>query len=90
LDRDIDQIKLWIIKKRLQGWVVTDICVSVRISRDMFYRWWNRYQNLGWVGRRKAERSSKDLEIDKVIKDCVVGLRTRYGGVRKDCRRSEA
>jgi len=33
LDRDSGKIKVRIVKKRLQGWVVTGICVFVRISR---------------------------------------------------------
>ncbi|MDR0372263.1 MAG: helix-turn-helix domain containing protein [Nitrososphaerota archaeon] len=38
---------MWIVQKKLQGFAVTDICTSVKISRDMFYRWWNRYQAQG-------------------------------------------
>jgi transposase-like protein len=75
LDRDIDQIKVWIVKTRLQGWAVTDICVSVRVNREMFYRWWKRYQTLGWSGlEEKPKGRLSGPEIDKAIKDRVVRL----------------
>ena len=79
MDRDIDQIKVWIIKQKLQGVAVTDICTSVKISRDMFYRWWNRYQTLGWSGlTEKPKGRPLGPEIDKTIKKQVLKLRERY------------
>jgi hypothetical protein len=69
LDRDSGKIKVRIVKKRLQGWVVTGICVFVRVSRDMFYRWWTRYQTLGWCGfDEKPKGHPNGFEIDKTIK----------------------
>jgi len=50
---DLDQLKAWIIRKKLQGWSVTEICISAKISRDMFYRWWNRYQAEGKEASKK-------------------------------------
>ena len=58
MDRDLDQLKAWIIRKRLQGWSVTEICNSAKISRDMFYRWWNRYQAEGKDGLKEKMRGS--------------------------------
>ena len=58
---------------------VTDICTSVKISRDMFYRWWNRYQTLGWSGlTEKPKGRPLGPEIDKTIKKQVLKLRERY------------
>ena len=48
MDRDLEKLKTWIVRKRLQGCSVTEICTSAGISRDMFYRWWNRYQAEGY------------------------------------------
>ena len=53
LDRDIDQLKTWIIQKKLKGWSVTDICISAKINHDMFYRWWNRYLAEGKEASKK-------------------------------------
>ncbi|MCL2643674.1 MAG: helix-turn-helix domain-containing protein [Candidatus Bathyarchaeota archaeon] len=79
MDRDIEQIKVWIIKQRLQGLAVTDICTSVNISRDMFYRWWNRYQTLGWSGlTEKPKGRPLGPEINPALKNRVVKLRERY------------
>jgi len=70
---------MWIVKKRLQGWVVTDICASVKISRDMFYRWWNRYQTLGWSGLEEKPRGRPSgPELDRALKDQIVKLHERY------------
>jgi transposase InsO family protein len=79
LNTDSDQLKAWIIKKRLQGWSVTKICASTRISRDMFYRWWNRYEAEGNNGlKEKARGRPKCLEIDDSLKKKVTKLRERY------------
>lgn len=79
MDRDIDQLKAWIIKKKLQGWSVTDICASVQISRDMFYRWWNRYQTQGWKGlKEKPKGRPCGPQLDEPIKEKIIKLRKRY------------
>ena len=57
MDRDLDQLKAWIVRKRVRGCSVTEICTSAKISRDMFYRWWNRYQTQGKSGL--AEKPKK-------------------------------
>ena len=79
MDRDLDQLKEWIIRKRLQGWSVTDICTSSKISRDMFYRWWNRYQTEGKDGlKEKLRGRPKGLEVEDSLKNKVIKLRERY------------
>ena len=79
MDRDLEQLKAWIIKKRLQGWSVTEICTSAQISRDMFYRWWNRYQTEGENGLKEKNRGRpKGLDIEDSLKKKVIKLRERY------------
>lgn len=79
MDRDSDKLRTWIIKKRLQGWSVTQICTSAQISRDMFYRWWNRYQTEGKEGLKEKQRGRpKTDEVEDTLKKKVVKLRRRY------------
>lgn len=79
MDQDIEQLKAWIIKKRLQGWSVTDICTSTRISRDMFYRWWNRYLAEGKERLKEKTRGRpKGSDIEESLKRKVIKLRKRY------------
>jgi putative transposase len=45
----------------------------------MFYRWWNRYQTLGWRGlEEKPKGRPNGPEIDRALKDRIVKLRERY------------
>jgi transposase len=79
LDQDSEQLKAWIIKKRLRGLPVTEICASTRISRDMFYRWWNRYQSEGKDGlKEKARGRPKGSDVEDTLKRKVIKLRKRY------------
>lgn len=80
MERDWKKLKKWIVKKRLQGCSVTGICASSQISRDMFYRWWNRYRKEGWRGLEGRQRGRpKSSVLDGSLKDKVVKLRKRYG-----------
>lgn len=79
MDRDLDHLKTWMIKKKLQGWSVTDICTSAKISRDMFYRWWNRYQAEGKEGLKEKSRGRpKGLDVEDSLKKKAIKLRERY------------
>jgi len=79
LDRDLDQLKAWIVRKRQQGWSVTEICASARISRDMFYRWWNRYQAEGEDGlKEKIKGRPSVADVEDSLKNKVIKLRERY------------
>lgn len=79
MERDWDRLKRWIIKRRLQGWSVTEICAHAQITRDMFYRWWNRYQVEGWTGLRDRPRGRpKGSEISGDLRRRIVRLRKRY------------
>ena len=79
MERDWDRLKRWIVKQRLQGYSVTEICVSAQLSRDMFYRWWNRYLKEGWGGLEERHRGRpKGSSLDDYVKEKVVRLRERY------------
>jgi transposase len=79
MDRDLDQLKAWIVRKRVQGCSVTEICTSAKISRDMFYRWWNRYQAEGKDGfKEKSKGRPKTMIIDDYLRKKVIKLRERY------------
>ena len=79
MDRDLDRLKAWIIRKRLQGSSVTEICTAAKISRDMFYRWWNRYQTEGKTGlTEKPKGRPKSSKVDDSLKNKVIKLRQRY------------
>lgn len=79
MDRDLDQLKAWIIRKKQQGWSVTEICTTAKISRDMFYRWWTRYQAEGKDGfKEKSKGRPKTMIIDDCLRKKVIKLRERY------------
>jgi len=79
LDRDWEKLRKWIIKRKLEGISVTDICSEAQIDRKMFYRWWNRYQTQGWKGlEEKHKGRPTGYKPDDFIKDKVIKLRKRY------------
>jgi transposase len=43
MERDWEKLRKWIIRKHLEGMSVTAICAQAKISRKVFYFWWNRY-----------------------------------------------
>lgn len=79
MERDWNRLKIWIVRKRLQGWSVAEICAHAKISRDMFYRWWNRYRKGGWAGLEERSRGRpKGSGIGNELRRKIVGLRKRY------------
>ena len=59
---------------------VCDICVQAKISRKVFYFWWNRYQAKGWSGLQEKQRGRPNgPELDDALRKKVVNLRERYG-----------
>ena len=79
MDRDWEKLRKWIIKKKLEGKSVTDICSEAQIDRKMFYRWWNRYQTQGWNGLLEKAKGRPSLpELDSILKEKVIKLRKRY------------
>lgn len=79
VDRDWAKLRKWIVKKKLEGRSVTDICSEAQIDRKIFYRWWNRYQTQGWEGLlEKPKGRPTGLGLDNSIKEKVIQLRKRY------------
>ena len=79
MERDLDKLKRWIIRKKLEGQPVTAICIQARISRKMFYYWWNRYQVEGWKGLQEKHKGRPcGPELDHSLEEKVVKLRKRY------------
>lgn len=77
--KDWDRLKRWIIKRRLQGWSVTEICAHAQISRDAFYRWWNRYQTEGLESLKERPRGRpRGTGISSELRRKIVRLRKRY------------
>ena len=79
VDRDWNKLRKWIIKRRLEGRPVTAICSEAQIDRKMFYRWWNRYQALGWEGLKEKPRGRpKSSFVETSLRNRVIKLRERY------------
>jgi len=58
---------------------VSSICTQAKISRKVFYFWWNRYQAQGWNGLQEKPRGRPcGPAIDDLLRNKVVKLRTRY------------
>ena len=80
MERDWGRLRRWIVSKRLQGWPVARICGEARVSRDMFYRWWNRYRAEGWSGLEERPRGRPEGSgIEGGLRGRIVRLRERYG-----------
>jgi transposase InsO family protein len=79
MERDWEKLRKWIIKRRLEGLGVSAICAQAKISRKVFYFWWNRYQAEGWVGLQEKQRGRpQGPELNDALKKKVVKLRERY------------
>jgi putative transposase len=58
---------------------VTAICAQAKISRKVFYFWWNRYQAEGWNGLQEKQRGHpQGPQLDDALRKKVVKLRERY------------
>jgi transposase len=79
MERDWEKLGKWIIRRRLDGMSVSSICAQAKISRKVFYFWWNRYKAKGWSGLQEKPRGRpQGPEIDDALKKKVVKLRERY------------
>lgn len=79
MQRDINRLRRWCIKRKLEGWKVTEICEHARIPRPTFYVWWNKYQDDGWESLEP--RSRRPLTIHRTPQetiDEVIRLRKQY------------
>jgi putative transposase len=79
LERDWEKLRKWMIRRRLEGMPVSSICIQAKVSRKVFYFWWNRYQAQGWNGVQEKPRGRpSDPELDDSVRDDVIRLRKRY------------
>jgi len=80
VDRDWNKLRQWLIRRKLEGKPVTDICAEAQVDRKMFYRWWSRYQAEGWKGlEAKPKGRPCEAELDDSLKGKIIKLRGRYG-----------
>ena len=80
MERDWSRLRRWVVRKRLEGQPVAEICVQAQISRKVFYYWWNRYQAEGWKGLEERPRGRPEgPEVEGSLRDRIVRLRERYG-----------
>lgn len=79
MERDWEKLRKWIVRRRLEGMCVTAICTQAKISRRVFYFWWNRYQVEGWKGLQEKQRGRpQGPELNGALRKKVVKLRERY------------
>jgi len=80
LEQDLDKLKRWIIRKKLEGTLpVSSICIQAKISRKMFYYWWSRYQTFGWEGlKEKPKGRPCGPKLEDSLREKIVKLRKRY------------
>jgi transposase len=79
LERDWEKLRKWIVRRRLEGMRVSEICAQGKISRKVFYFWWNRYVSEGWIGLQEKQRGRpQGLALNDTLKQKVVKLRERY------------
>jgi len=71
--RDLEKIRRWSIRRRIDGWKVTEICKHVHISRMSFYRYWKRYKKEGFDGLKDHSRRPHTIyRTDKKIEQKIV------------------
>jgi putative transposase len=79
MERDWEKLRKWIVRRRLEGMCVTAICTQAKISRKVFYLWWNRYQVEDWKGLQEKQRGRpQGPELNDALRKKVVKLRERY------------
>ncbi len=79
MKRDIQKLKRWCIRKKLQGWNVALICSHARIPRRTFYNWFNAYQKEGWSGLDpKSRRPNTIHRTPGSIVERIIELRKCY------------
>ena len=75
----LEQLRSWIIRRRLEGQSVAEICVQAQVSRKVFYYWWNCYRAEGWRGLEEKPRGRPvGQDLDDSEKERIIKLRKRY------------
>jgi len=70
----------WIVRKKIQGWDVREICSHARISRFTFYYHWNSYCRYGWKGLEPKSRKPHTVHKtpENVVKQ-IIAIRKKEG-----------
>lgn len=77
--RDWSKLKSLIVRRRLEGQSVAEICVQAQVSRKVFYYWWNRCRAEGWRGLEEKPRGRPvGPDVDDSEKERIIKLRKRY------------
>ena len=77
--QDLEKIRRWCIRRKIDEWKVTDICKHIHISRMSFYRYWNRYKKEGLDGLKDHSKRPHTIhKTDKKIEQKVIQLRKKY------------
>lgn len=69
MERDINRLRKWCIRRKLDSWKAAKICSYARIPRATFYVWWNKFQRYGWEGLEPKSR--KPLTIHRTSIETV-------------------
>ena len=73
MEQDWEKLRKWIIRRRLE------VCAQAKISRKVFYFWWNRYQAEGWNGlQEKPKGRPTGPQLEDCLKKKVIKIRQRY------------
>ncbi|HET9806434.1 MAG TPA: leucine zipper domain-containing protein, partial [Nitrososphaeraceae archaeon] len=76
--QDLEKIRRWCIRRKIDEWKVTDICKHIHISRMSFYRYWNRYKKEGLDGLKDHSKRPHTIhKTDKKIEQKVIQLRRK-------------
>jgi transposase len=80
MERDINKLRRWCIRKRINGWTVREICSHAGIPRRTFYNWWIKYEQDGIDGLQTQSTRPKTIHRtpDNVV-DEVLELRKKTG-----------
>ncbi len=78
MERDWGKLKLWMIRRRLEGRRVDDICSHARVPRRTFYDWWGRYKREGFDGLElKSRRPETIHRTPENIKEKIIEVREK-------------
>jgi len=78
LERNINKLRRWCIRRKLDGWNVTTICRHAKIRRSTFYFWWNKYQEGGLENLQpKSRRPKKIRKTPNEIIDRIIEIRKK-------------
>lgn len=80
MERNIDQLRVWCVRKHEHGWPVVKICSHARIPRRTFYFWLGKYEAGGIESLKPKSRRPKTIHSTPPrIMNQVIALRKKYG-----------